>query len=160
MPRRKKKPFLRRVESDPVTGSVVVQKLINCIMQRGKKSLARRIVYEALDIIAAKMRCDRKKGVELFERAINTVKPSVEVRPRRVGGSVYQIPVEVRPVRALALSLRWIKVAALGRSDKTMGQKLAGEIMDVLDGRGAAMKRRSDVHRMAEANRAFSHYAW
>jgi small subunit ribosomal protein S7 len=134
--------------------------MINMVMERGKKNVARSIVYEALDILVQKAGNDEKKGLQLFEKAISLVKPSVEVKSRRVGGGVYQIPTEVRPRRALALSLRWIIKAAAARSDKTMGKRLANEFLDIVDGRGAAVKKKTDVHKMAEANRAFSHYAW
>jgi len=160
MPRRKVVSFTRDIGVDPRFQSFLVQKMINYVMQRGKKNTARRIVYEAIDGLIKKVGGDEKKGYELFEKAINKVKPSVEVKPRRVGGSVYQIPVEVRFNRALALSLRWIIQAAASRSDKTMGQRLANELMEASEGRGNAVKKRMDVHRMAESNRAFSHYAW
>ena len=129
-------------------------------MERGKKSCARSIVYEAFDVIAKKFGGDEKKAYQAFEKAVAQIKPAVEVRSRRVGGGVYQIPTEVRSRRALALSLRWLINAAAIRSDETMGKRLAKEILEAVEGRGGAVKKKIDVHRMAEANRAFSHYAW
>ena len=130
------------------------------LMERGKKSVAQAIVYNAMDIIAQKNGRSDDKAYALFERALAQVRPSVEVKSRRVGGGVYQIPIEVRPDRALALTLRWVIKSAKSRNDKTMGQRLASELLDAADGHGSAVKKKSDVHRMAEANRAFSHYAW
>jgi len=160
MPRRKSVGLIRDIGVDPRFNSGLVQRMINMIMERGKKNVARAIVYEALDVLVKKAGNDEKKGLQMFEKAIVLVKPAVEVKSRRVGGGVYQIPTEVRPRRALALSLRWIIKAAASRSDKTMGKRLASEFLDIIDGRGAALKKKTDVHRMAEANRAFSHYAW
>lgn len=160
MPRRKSVNFVRDIGVDPRFGSVVVQKFINVIMERGKKSCARAIVYEAFDIIAAKNGGDDNKAYGVFEKALNQVAPAVEVRSRRVGGGVYQIPTEVRPQRSLALALRWLVKSAAVRSDKTMGKRLAAELLDASELRGDAVKKRNDVHKMAEANRAFSHYAW
>jgi small subunit ribosomal protein S7 len=160
MPRRKSVGLIRDIGIDPRFNSALVQRMINMIMERGKKNVARSIVYEALDVLIKKSDNDEKKGLQLFEKAINLVRPAVEVKSRRVGGGVYQIPTEVRPRRALALSLRWIIKAASARSDKTMGQRLGSELLDIIDGRGAAVKKKTDVHKMAEANRAFSHYAW
>jgi len=160
MPRRKVASFTRDIGVDPRFQSFLVQKLTNYIMERGKKNIARKIVYEAIDALVKKAGGDEKKGYELFEKAINKIKPTVEVKPRRVGGSVYQIPVEVRLDRALSLALRWVIQAAASRSDKTMGKRLASELLEALEGRGNAVKKRMDVHRMAESNRAFSHYAW
>lgn len=160
MPRRKKASFTRDAGVDPRFNSPVIQQFINVIMERGKKSVARRIVYDALDVIAKKNNGDDKKALEYFNKAFDQIVPVVEVRPRRVGGSVYQIPVEVAPRRARSLGMRWLINAASSRSGKTMGQRLAYELFDALEGRGGAVKKRSDVQRMAEANRAFSHYAW
>lgn len=160
MARRKTADFTRDIGVDPRFQSFLVQKMINYIMERGKKNLARRIVYDAIDVLIKKSNGDENKGYELFERAINKVKPAVEVKARRVGGSVYQIPAEVRPTRALSLSLRWVIQFAASRPDKTMGLRLAGELYDASQGRGNAIKKKTDVHRMAESNRAFSHYAW
>jgi len=159
MPRRKSVNLIRDIGVDTRFKSPVVQKLINMILERGKKALAQSIVYGALDIISQKVGGDEKAFV-VFEKAINQIRPSVEVKSRRVGGGIYQIPVEVRPRRALALSLRWLIKSAKARSDKNMKQRLARELMDAADGQGSAVKKKSDVHRMAEANRAFSHYAW
>jgi small subunit ribosomal protein S7 len=160
MPRRKKKSFSRDIGVDYKFNSFMVQKLINIVMKKGKKGAARSIVYRALDIIGKKVGQDDKKILEFFEKALFQVKPQVEVKSRRVGGGVYQIPSEVRDSRAQVLSLKWIIEAASKRSDKTMGNRLANELIDAVDGHGNAVKKKMDVHRMAEANRAFSHYAW
>jgi small subunit ribosomal protein S7 len=160
MPRRKKVLSKRDIGVDPRFHSSLVQKFINILMERGKKSTARSIVYEALDLLAKKVGGDEKKAYMMFEKALDQLKPFVEVRSRRVGGGVYQIPTEVRPERQLSLSFRWLIAAAHERSDETMGKRLASEIIDAIDGHGNAMKKKNDVHRMAEANRAFSHYAW
>ncbi len=159
MPRRKSVNLRRVIEPDVRYGSREVEKLINIVMWRGKKSAARKIVYDALEVLVKKAG-DREKGLDLFYKALDQLMPAVEVRPRRVGGSVYQIPKEVAPNRARALAMRWLISAASERSDKTMGLRLAHELIEASEGRGAAAKKRSDVHRMAEANRAFSHYAW
>jgi small subunit ribosomal protein S7 len=159
MPRRKSVNYKRLIEPDVRYESREVEKLINVVMWRGKKSIARKIVYDALEVLIKKAG-DKDKGLDLFYRALDQIMPAVEVRPRRVGGSVYQIPKEVIPHRARALAMRWLISAAAERSDKTMGLRLAHELLDAAEGRGAAAKKRSDVHRMAEANRAFSHYAW
>ncbi len=160
MPRRKSVNLVREVGVDPRFGSGVVQKFINIVMECGKKSIARGIVYEAFDVIAKKIGGDEKKALALFEKAMGQVRPFVEVKSRRVGGGVYQIPTEVRPSRAQTLAFRWILDSAASRSDKTMGKRLANELLDAAEGNGSAVKKRNDVHRMAEANRAFSHYAW
>ncbi|MBY0354039.1 30S ribosomal protein S7 [Candidatus Babeliales bacterium] len=160
MPRRKTKVLKREIGVDPRFQSQLVQKFINVVMQCGKKNIARAIVYEAFDLITAKLSGDQSKAFALFEKAIGQVKPFVEVKSRRVGGGVYQIPVEVRVNRATTLAFRWVIDAASKRSDKTMGKRLAHELLDAIDGHGNAVKKRTDVHRMAEANRAFSHYAW
>lgn len=160
MPRRKSVNFRRDIGVDPRFGSFLVQKLINMIMERGKKSVARGIVYDAFDVLVKKSSGDEKKAYALFEKAITQVKPLVEVKSRRVGGGVYQIPVEVSTDRALALSMRWLIGSAASRSDKTMGLRLASELLEAAEGHGNAVKKKADVHRMAEANRAFSHYAW
>ena len=160
MPRRKKTEFKKSIGVDPVYGSELVQKLTNVIMWRGKKNAARTIVYEALDILAKKTNGDKDEALKLFQRSFNQLVPSVEVRSRRVGGSVYQIPRVVDQKRARALALRWLVNAAASRPDKTMGQRVARELLDASVGRGGAIKKKTDVHRMAEANRAFSHYAW
>lgn len=160
MPRRKSINFKRDVGVDLRFDSELVQKFINIIMKKGKKNVARKIMYDALESLIKKNKGDKEKGLEAFYAAFEKVVPTVEVRPRRVGGSVYQIPAEVRPARARALAIRWILSAARARSDKTMGTRLAYELMDAHEGRGAAVKKKGDVHRMAEANRAFSHYSW
>lgn len=160
MPRRKIVLKKRDIGVDERYKSFVVQKFINIIMERGKKDVARRIVYEAFDVLTTKCDGDSNKAYALFDKAMSQIKPYVEVKARRVGGGVYQIPTEVRPERALALSLRWLIEAASGRSDKTMGKRLAGELLEASQGQGGAVKKKNDVHRMAEANRAFSHYAW
>ena len=160
MPRRKSVGLIRDIGVDPRFGSSTIQKLINMIMERGKKNLARSIVYEAFDVLIEKSAGDSRVGYQLFEKAIVQIKPMVEVKSRRVVGGVYQIPTEVHSRRAMALALRWLISSAAKRSDKTMGKRLAQEIFEAADGRGNAVKKRTDVHRMAEANRAFSHYAW
>lgn len=160
MPRRKSVNIIRRIEPDVRYQSESVQKLINVVMERGKKNIARKIVYDALALLVKKAGGDKEKGLALFAKALDQIIPAVEVRPRRVGGSVYQIPREVAHSRARALALRWLIKAAQTRADKTMGIRLAHELLDAAEGRGAAVKRRVDVHKMAEANRAFSHYAW
>jgi len=160
MPRRKSVNFIRDIGVDARFGSPLIQKMINIVMERGKKALARKIVYEAFDVLESRLKGDREKALALFEKAVTNIRPVVEVRSRRVGGGVYQIPVEVAPMRANALMLRWLIQSAAKRSDKTMGQRLANELMDAASGNGAAVKKKMDVHRMAEANRAFSHYAW
>jgi len=154
MPRRREVPK-REVLPDPKYGNVEVAKFVNVLMIQGKKSVAERIVYGAFDVIESK---SGKDPLEVFNQAIANIKPVVEVKSRRVGGANYQVPVEVRPSRRLALSMRWLREAARKRSEKSMGQRLAGEMLDAAEGRGAAMKKREEVHRMAEANKAFSHY--
>ncbi len=160
MPRRKKVLKRRDVGVDARFSSFLVQKFINIIMERGKKNIARGIVYEAFDIIAVKVNGDDKKAYAFFEKAMEQIKPYVEVKSRRVGGGVYQVPTEVRAERQVSLTFRWLIEAAKSRSDKTMGKRLAQEIVEAADGHGNAVKKKNDVHRMAEANRAFSHYAW
>jgi small subunit ribosomal protein S7 len=160
MPRRKSVNFIRPIPPDARYGSEVVQKLINVVMWRGKKNVAREIVYEALDVLTKKAGGDKDKGLHFFMKALDSITPAVEVRPRRVGGSVYQIPMEVETNRGRALAMRWLINAAAARGDKTMGQRLAHELLEATEGRGAAVKKKLDVHKMAEANRAFSHYAW
>ena len=154
MPRRREVPK-RDILPDPKFGNVEVSKFINAIMQSGKKSVAERIVYGAFDIISTK---SGKDPLEVFSSAMGNVRPMVEVKSRRVGGANYQVPVEVRPVRRLALSMRWIKEAARKRGEKSMAMRLANELLEANEGRGGAMKRRDEVHRMAEANKAFSHF--
>ena len=154
MPRRREVPK-RIVLPDPKFSSVEVAKFMNVIMNSGKKSVAERIVYGAFEQIGKK---SGKDPVEIFGQAMSNVRPVVEVKSRRVGGANYQVPVEVRPARRAALAMRWIKEAARKRGEKSMGQRLAGEVLDAAEGRGGAMKKREEVHRMAEANKAFSHF--
>ena len=160
MPRKKNKNFTRDVGVDVRFKSPVVQKFINVVMRKGKKSIAQTIVYKALDVLVKKNGGDEQKGLAAFEKALAQVRPAVEVKSRRVGGGVYQIPVEVRPTRAQALTFRWIVQSAAARGDQAMWMRLAAELVDASEGRGNAYKKKIDVHRMAEANRAFSHYAW
>ena len=160
MPRRKRDLGRREITPDHRYNSDLIERFINVIMECGKKSTARGIVYGAMDVIAGKVGGDKAKTLDMFNKAYSNVVPAVEVRPRRVGGSVYQIPTEVRADRARALALRWLKQAAQERPGKTMSIRLAQELLDAVEGRGAAVKKKSDVHRMAESNRAFSHYAW
>lgn len=147
----------RDVLSDPVYNSKLVTRLVNSIMLDGKKGVAQRIVYGAFDII--KTKTDRDP-LEVFEEAMENVMPSVEVKARRVGGSTYQVPMEVRPARRQTLGLRWITSYARGRSERTMKQRLAGEILDAVNKSGNAHKKREDTHKMAEANQAFAHFRW
>lgn len=147
----------REILGDYKYGSVIVSKFINTLMSKGKKSIAERILYGAIDVLGEK---SGKDGFEAFSEVIDQVKPRVEVRSRRVGGATYQVPVDVRPVRAQALALRWIIACSKLRSEKTMLDKLAGEFVDIVNQRGASLKKRDDTHRMAEANRAFAHYRW
>jgi small subunit ribosomal protein S7 len=161
MPRRERKEdFDRHIGPDARYGSELIHKLINIVMERGKKSVARGFVYEAMDILLKKTNGDKDKALKIFYRAYDQLIPAIEVRPRRVGGSVYQIPMEVRPNRGRSLALRWLVDSAGERSDKTMGKRLASEILEASEGRGNAFKKKLDVHKMAESNRAFSHYAW
>jgi len=154
MPRRREIPK-REVLPDPKFSSQEVAKFINVLMTRGKKSVAERIMYGALDQIQKR---SGKNPLEVFNQALQNVKPVVEVKSRRVGGANYQVPVEVRQVRRTALAMRWLREAARRRSEKSMGQRLAGELAEAAEGRGGAMKKREEVHKMAEANKAFSHY--
>ena len=147
----------REVIPDPKFGDIVVTKFMNSVMYEGKKSTAERIVYGAFDIIEAKAKAD---PLGVFKSALENVAPAIEVRSRRVGGATYQVPVEVRTERRQALAIRWLITAARGRNDKTMVERLSAELMDAANNRGNAVKKREDTHRMAEANRAFSHYRW
>ena len=156
MPRRREVPK-RVILPDPKFGSVELAKFMNVVMLSGKKAVAERIIYGALDQIQTKT---GKEPIEVFNLAINNIKPIVEVKSRRVGGANYQVPVEVRPVRRLALAMRWLREAAKKRGEKSMDLRLAGELLDAAEGRGAAMKKRDDTHKMAEANKAFSHFRW
>jgi small subunit ribosomal protein S7 len=154
MPRRREVPK-REILPDPKFANIEITKFVNVLMTRGKKSVAERIVYGAFDVIKSK---SGKDPVEVFTQAVQNVKPVVEVKSRRVGGANYQVPVEVRPVRRVALAMRWLREAAQKRGEKSMTVRLAGELQEAADGRGGAMKKREEVHRMAEANKAFSHY--
>jgi len=147
----------REVAPDPKYNSMLVSKFVNSLMKDGKKSVAQSILYGAFDIIKERTKED---PLEIFRKAIENVKPLVEVKSRRVGGSTYQVPTEVRPSRSQALSIRWIISFARTRGEKTMTAKLAGELIDAANGRGASIKKREDTHRMAEANKAFAHYRW
>jgi small subunit ribosomal protein S7 len=183
MPRRRV-AAKREILPDPKFNSELLAKFVNCVMRSGKKSIAEKIVYGALDRIIEKSKGHQKNDgdkeggegsatgsgslrgashdfvIDLFDRALDCVRPSVEVRARRVGGSTYQIPVEVRTSRRTALAMRWIIEAAQSRGEKTMALRLAGEIMDAMDGKGGAVKKREDTHRMAKANQAFAHFRW
>jgi small subunit ribosomal protein S7 len=154
MPRRREVPK-RDILPDPKFGSVDVSKFVNVLMSSGKKSTAERIVYGAFDSIKTK---SGKDPLEVFSQAVQNTKPMVEVKSRRVGGANYQVPVEVRPVRRVALAMRWLREAASKRGEKSMGMRLAGELMEAAENRGGAVKKREEVHRMAEANKAFAHY--
>ena len=154
MPRRRV-AAKREILPDPKFGNIVLAKFINHVMVSGKKSVAEKIVYGALDKIQE--RTD-KDPLEIFEKALEAIQPAVEVKSRRVGGATYQVPVEVRPARRMALAMRWAVDSARGRGEKSMALRLAGELVDASEGRGAAVKKREDVHRMAEANKAFAHY--
>ncbi len=147
----------REVLQDPVYNSQLVTRFINVIMKDGKKSIAERIVYDALESIGEKSEDDPMK---VFKRAIENVKPAVEVKSRRVGGSTYQVPIEVRPSRRTALAFRWLIQSALRRGERTMKQRLAAELSEAAENRGGAIKKKEDTHRMAEANKAFAHYRW
>ncbi len=157
MPRRRV-PQRQEILPDPKYGSVLLAKFISMVMVDGKKSIAERILYGALDRVAE--RSGSQEPVAMLEKALDHVRPVVEVKSRRVGGATYQVPVEVRLVRRNSLAMRWIIDAARKRSEKSMDQRLAGELLDAADSRGAAVKKKEDTHRMAEANKAFSHYRW
>ncbi len=154
MPRRREVPK-REVLPDPKFGNADISKFVNVIMTSGKKSVAEQIVYRAMEAVARK---SGKDAIEVFVSALNNARPLVEVKSRRVGGANYQVPVEVRATRRTALAMRWLREAARKRSEKSMGLRLAGELMDAAEGRGGAIKKREEVHRMAEANKAFAHY--
>ena len=147
----------RQILPDAKYGNVVLGKFMNSLMYSGKKSVAERIVYGALDIIEEKKKTD---PVKFFQDALDNVRPEIEVRSRRVGGATYQVPVEVRPDRGQALAIRWLIKAARSRSENTMVDRLSGELLDAVNNRGTAVKKREDTHKMAEANKAFSHYRW
>ena len=154
---RRRRPEKREILPDPKFNDQVLSKFMNNLMYDGKKAVAEGIVYTALETVETRSKND---PVQMFHDALNNVKPAVEVRSRRVGGATYQVPVEVRPERAQALAIRWLISAARARSEKTMAARLSGELMDASQNRGNAVKKREDTHRMAEANRAFSHYRW
>ena len=148
---------VREVPADPKYHDRTVAKFMNVVMERGKKSLAENIFYGALDVVANRSKED---GLVVFKRALENVRPAVEVRSRRVGGANYQVPVEVRPVRRNSLAMRWLVSAARSRGEKSMEERLAAEILDAAANRGGAVKKREDTHRMADANKAFAHYRW
>jgi len=154
---RRRRPEKREILPDPRFGDLILSKFMNLVMYEGKKSTAESIVYNALDTVEAKTRRD---PIGVFHDALANVKPGIEVRSRRVGGATYQVPVEVRPERSQALAIRWLIGAARNRSEHTMAARLSGELVDASNNRGTAVKKREDSHRMAEANRAFSHYRW
>ena len=157
MSRRREIPK-RVILPDPKYGSEMLAKFINMVMERGKKSIAEKVVYGALDEMAARAKSDN--ALELLEQALDNVRPVVEVKSRRVGGATYQVPIEVRPVRRNTLAMRWLIDAARKRNEKSMVKRLAGELSDASEGRGAAVRKREDTHRMADANKAFAHYRW
>ena len=147
----------RQIIPDPKYGSETLAKFINVVMKRGKKAVAEKIVYGALDMVAERT---KKDPVEVFNQALDNVRPLVEVKSRRVGGATYQVPIEVRPMRQAVLAMRWMVEAARARSGKSTGDRLAAELLDAAEKRGNAVRKREDAHRMAEANKAFSHYRW
>lgn len=154
---RKKRDFTREVLPDPKFGDIVISKTVNIIMRSGKRSTAERALYGALDQLAQKLSEDPVKS---FHKALSNIKPVVEVRSRRVGGANYQVPTEVRSERAQSLAIRWLIQAANERTERGLGQRLASEMLDAISGRGGAVKKRDDTHRMAEANKAFAHFRW
>ena len=154
---RRRRAERREINPDPKFGDAVVSKFMNSIMKQGKKSVAERIVYGALDRMQSRAKSD---PVQLFHQALENVMPAVEVRSRRVGGATYQVPVEVRNERRQALAIRWLIAAARSRNENTMEERLSAELLDAANNRGTAVKKREDTHKMAEANRAFSHYRW
>jgi small subunit ribosomal protein S7 len=154
---RKKRADKKSLKPDPKFNDILVAKFINSIMYDGKKSKARSVVYKALDIIEER---SKKPGLEIFKKALNNTAPIIEVRSRRVGGATYQVPTEVRPERRTALAIRWIRVYARGRNEKSMSQKLASELLAASNNEGSAVKKKEDTHKMAEANKAFAHFKW
>ncbi|HUO06027.1 MAG TPA: 30S ribosomal protein S7 [Candidatus Binataceae bacterium] len=154
---RKGQVRVREVPADPKFHDPTVAKFMNVVMERGKKSVAETVVYHAVDLVAERSKED---GLTVFKRALDNVRPAVEVRSRRVGGANYQVPVEVRPVRRNSLAMRWMVAAARARGEKSMEERLAAEILEASQNRGGAVKKREDTHRMAEANKAFAHYRW
>ena len=156
MPRRNRPPK-REVAPDIKYNSVLVSHFVNKLMYKGKKSTAQRVFYDALDIIEDRA---KRPGLEVFEQAVKNATPILEVKPRRVGGATYQVPVEVRPDRRMSLAIRWLVQSSRNRSGRSMAEKLAGELLDAANNTGATIKKREDTHKMAEANRAFAHYRW
>ena len=154
---RRSTPAKREILPDPVYNSVTITKFVNVLMERGKKATAERILYGALEIVVKK---SGEEALEAFQKALNNIKPSVEVKSRRVGGATYQVPVEVPQNRRQSLAMRWLKTYSASRGERTMRDKLAGEILDAMNFRGAAVKKKDDVHKMAEANKAFAHFRW
>jgi small subunit ribosomal protein S7 len=154
---RRGKPAQREIQPDFKYNSLHVQMFINRMMRRGKKSTATRLFYDALDLVQEREKTD---PLELFERALRNVAPALEVKPRRVGGSTYQVPVDVSPERGLGLAIRWILASARARGGRSIAERLAGELQDAAKGQGNSIKKREDTHKMAEANRAFAHYRW
>ncbi len=154
---RRRRPEKRVILPDPKFGDITLSKFMNSVMLDGKKSVAENIVYGALETVEARL---KKDPLAVFHEALANIRPGIEVRSRRVGGATYQVPVDVRPERAQALAIRWLITAARARAEKTMAGRLSGELMDASQNRGNAVKKREDTHRMAEANRAFSHYRW
>jgi small subunit ribosomal protein S7 len=154
---RRSTPAKREILPDPVYNSLLVSKFVNILMERGKKATAERIIYGALEIVAKK---SGEEALEAFQKALTNIKPAVEVKSRRVGGATYQVPVEVPQNRRTSLAMRWLKTYSATRGERTMRDKLAGEILDAMNFRGAAIKKKDDVHKMAEANKAFAHYRW
>jgi len=154
---RRSTPPKREILPDPVYNSLLVSKFVNILMERGKKATAERIVYGALEIVAKK---SGEEALEAFTKALTNIKPAVEVKSRRVGGATYQVPVEVPQNRRQSLAMRWLKTYSASRGERTMRDKLAGEILDAMNFRGAAIKKKDDVHKMAEANKAFAHFRW
>ena len=154
---RRRRPEKREILPDPVYGDEVLTKFMNSVMLDGKKSVAEGIVYSAFETVESRAKRD---PLGVFHDALNNVKPNIEVRSRRVGGATYQVPVEVRPTRREALAIRWLITAAKNRNEHTMEERLAGELADAVNGRGTAVKKREDTHKMADANKAFSHYRW
>jgi small subunit ribosomal protein S7 len=154
---RKKRAEKRPIQPDPKYNDILVARMINTVLRKGKKNLARKIVYGALDIIAQKT---KQNPLDVFRKAVSNVAPLIEVRSRRIGGATYQVPVEVREDRRISLALRWLRLYAKQRKDKSMSARLASEILAAANGEGAAVKKREDTHRMAEANKAFAHFKW
>jgi len=156
MPRRGKVPK-RKISPDPIYGSIIIQKFINKMMEKGKKSKSETIIYSALELSAQRL---KKPALEIFETVLKNLSPLMEVKPRRVGGSTYQVPVEVSKERGEALAMKWLREFSRARSGKSMKEKLSGEFMDAFNSTGAAIKKKEDTHRMAEANKAFAHFRW